>query len=284
MGQLTEPEFQAEVDNVKEGLTHQLGNKINHFHFGKIYYQDILQDKQSEVFTAMQNENKLDWLDLRQFILFGFSDAASLEYRAILPGSEYEQAQERILAALDEAYHQMTTPIQPVVILAQSLGSHLISNYLWDSQQARTSGGIWSGDRQHGVAKGSAQDNFRRLKTLKVLYTTGCNIPLFVAGKRPIQAVKTRTEGYDFTWYNYYDRDDVLGWPLRPLGHFFGTSEFGTVYSEAVTEDIELNVNAGLTDWLTESWNPLSHRHYWEDAEIIAALASHLDQLLSAAG
>jgi hypothetical protein len=34
------------------------------------------------------------------------------------------------------------------------------------------------------------QSDFRKLKTLKRLYITGCNIPIFVAGHRPILPIR----------------------------------------------------------------------------------------------
>ena len=53
--------------------------------FKPIYYQGLLQKKQEKVFTTMKNRAELDWLTLRRFLLFGFSDAAGLEYRAAVP-------------------------------------------------------------------------------------------------------------------------------------------------------------------------------------------------------
>ncbi|MDX1521978.1 MAG: hypothetical protein R3264_10155 [Anaerolineae bacterium] len=281
MGELFEAEFQAQVEQIVRTLRDDLSNPIEFVHVGRIFYQDILQNRQVEVFQRLQAEGNLDWLALREFLLFGFSDAASLEYRAYEPGSEYEQAQLRILAALDAAYEALSGPNQPVVIMAQSLGSHIISNYLWDAQTAAPTQGVWRPDGPASTPLNADHDNFRRLKTLKFILTTGCNIPIFTAGKRSIQAVKTRSDGYDITWHNYYDADDVLGWPLRPLGQFFNPAGEGSAYNEAVDQDIEMNVRGGLLDWATESWNPLSHRNYWRDGRIIQALAAQVDALLS---
>ena len=44
----------------------------------------------------------IDWVGLRQFLLYGFSDAASLEFKKQEPASPYFQAQEVILKLLDK--------------------------------------------------------------------------------------------------------------------------------------------------------------------------------------
>ncbi len=70
--------------------------------------------------------------------------------------------------------------------------------------------GIRSNGRQWEAPRRSEKDNFRRFKTLRHLYTTGCNIPFFVTGlgRDNIKAVKTTTSGYHIQWFNYYDEDD----------------------------------------------------------------------------
>ena len=63
-------------------------------------------------------------------------------------------------------------------------------------------------------------------------------------------------------WDNYFDEDDVLGYPLKPIG---------ASYDKAVNRDIA--INAGT--WLT-SWNPLSHEGYWTDDDLISPTARRI--------
>ncbi len=44
----------------------------------------------------------------------------------------------------------------------------------------------------------------------------GCNIPIFIVGKKKIQAIKPSAEGH-----HYDDKDDVLDWSLQPLDDFY---------------------------------------------------------------
>ncbi len=262
------------ADELEEELLSELGSAHwDRVYFKPIYYQGLLQKKQETVFNTMKNRAELDWLALRRFLLYGFSDAAGLEYRSAEPNSLYEQTQGIIFGVLNEAFDKLGQTAKPVVIICQSLGGHVLSNYLWDSQMTNATRGIWSNGRLWGAPRGSEKDNFRRLKTLRFLYTTGCNIPIFVTGlgRDNIRAIKTTTSGYDIRWFNYNDEDDPLGWPLKPLS---------TSYGHAVRRDIRVNAGGSFLGHLTHSWNPLSHTRYWRDREIVRPLARHLKGLL----
>ena len=57
--------------------------------------------------------------------------------------------------------------------------------------------------------------------------------------------------GLEGEWVNFYDRDDILGYPLRPID---------PAYEKAVKEDIEVNSGG-----VAMSWNPLSHGGYFSN-------------------
>jgi hypothetical protein len=157
-----------------------------------------------------------------------------------------------------------------VLLIAQSLGCQVMSNYLWDAQKQTSRRGVWRAPR---TRRGTPLDDFLRLKTLRYFYTTGCNIPIFLAGfpEKDIRAVKVNSGGYAFRWKNYYDPDDVLGWPLRPLS---------PSYDQAVYEDVPISAGGSLLGHLAYSWNTLSHLRYWQDDEVLKPLAADLEALL----
>lgn len=64
----------------------------------------------------------------------------------------------------------------------------------------------------------------------------------------------------DFQWVNFYDRDDLLGWPLRPLGGRF----------EEIVQDEERNKIGSL---LT------SHVKYWKHDELNEEIAGKILEL-----
>ena len=220
--------------------------------------------RKQRVLSASAAANDLDWMRIRKFLMFGFSDAAGLERRADEPGMLYEQAQNRIFAALETARNALADASNPVVMIAQSLGGHVLSNYLWDAQAQQPGRGIW----KNSPPTGTPADDFQRLKTMRRFFTTGCNIPVIVAGleEADIRSVSAQGNGYDFEWHNFFDKDDVLGWPLKPLSQS---------YAQAVVEDHEINAGSLLT-----SWSPLSHTKYWGDRDFLQPTVTAIESLL----
>ncbi len=231
-------------------------------HFDHIYYQDILQEPQIEYFDQVRDD--VDSRKLRKFLLYGFSDAGGLEYSRTIPDSAYGKVQERIFEKLGQAFAAVESPDAPVVIIAQSLGCQVLSNYIWDAMRDPAPDyGIWK-NGHNGLT--DPDINFRRLQTLRVLVTTGCNIPIFIAGLPREQRIPIDRPNDNFVWENYYDEDDALGWPLQALSDGYN----------ALVRDAEVNVGNIFT-----SWNPLSHTGYWTDKDVQRPLAAHLESLLA---
>ena len=274
------------AQDLERALKRRLRNRWDSVLFRPVHYQKILQDNQDRVWKAMQTRN-LDWTRLRRFVLFGFSDATGIERNAASPGSPYTKVQQIIRDELREIRDLTDDPDLPVVVIAQSLGGHVISNYIWDAQkEARQKAmtatrGVWAraessapddggNDRVDAeTANAGAVDAFLRLKTLRFLYTTGCNIPIFVGSfpEEKIVPVATSEYGYDFKWKNFFDDDDVLGWPLKPLSE---------AYRNAVSFDKRVNAGGVLTNW-----NPFSHGRYWADDQLLRELVADVEGLVA---
>ena len=78
------------ADKLKRELKKELPtDHWRRIHIESIYFQDVLQKNQNDVFKRMLNK-ELEWTKLRKFVLFGFSDAAAFERKAHLKGSVYE--------------------------------------------------------------------------------------------------------------------------------------------------------------------------------------------------
>ena len=281
MGDISSLEFDGQVADFKSRVEKLMSPDLHtQVHYCPIFFQDIFQRQQNKVFQKMLAAGKFDckWRWLRKFLLYGFSDAAGYESRSYVAASEYERVQERIRDAIDTACELVGDDGADIVMIAQSLGGQLLSNYIWDAQQAkgRIRAGIWRSDYRGNGSVSAQREAARRLKTLRYFLTTGCNIPIFIAGKSKIQAIKPDAEGYHFEWHNYYDKDDVLGWPLRPLGAFYDAHslDVDASYREAVV-DHRINVGNILI-----SWTPLSHRYYWSDNAFIKPTAAMIEGLL----
>lgn len=245
--------------DLEDELKKRLGNDWTRISFQNVQYAPILQKPQKKLWRDMitTEENDIDSTKLRQFFLYGFGDAGSLEYSGRNDKVTYLKVQKQIQTALKHAYLDFDKDnSKPVVIIAQSLGCQVISNYLWDAQK----------DKNIFENTDSIDPNlldFLRLKSLKQLVTTGCNIPLFIGGIKNRQCFGKPND--QFKWDNYYDPDDVLGWPLKQLGPSFN-----------IVNDHDINAGGVLT-----SWNPFSHGKYWSDSDVIRPLANTLMNFLT---
>jgi hypothetical protein len=259
-------------------LKKKLNGRFDGVSVHRVYYQSLLQANQSAVWEACKDS--VDYHGLRKFFLFGLADAAGLETGKDAPQSVYELAQREIAHNLLAA-RDAVGPDGPVIAIAQSLGGQVLSSYIYDAQKAIKAragtpnghypgAGMW---QRHYVEDGTWSDDklaFASGATLHTLFTTGCNIPIFVAAHKRMSIIPIDEPNKRFEWHNYYDPDDVLGWPLQPLANG---------YNELV-QDHAINSGRGLIDWALKSWNPLSHTTYWTDGNAIDALAQALGDCL----
>jgi hypothetical protein len=265
--------------SLKERLDAKLWSQMNSVAFCPIYYQEILQPNEAEIWNRSQRTGGLHYDDLRKFFLFGFADAAGLENRKELPASVYEDAQIEIARTMLKARNDMGGD-GPVIVIAQSLGCQVFSSYIYDAQKASkgmASIGIWrnidlfSEEITNSVRPLTSEEkSFLAGDTIVGLVTTGCNIPIFVAAHKRMAIIPIEPPTPQFKWLNFYDPDDVLGWPLQPLSDGYAK----------LVKDHRINAGHGLIKWLV-SWTPMSHGGYWEDDDVLKPLTSLLKEGLS---
>ena len=264
------------ADEITAELQKRLRDKFAGLHVGSVYYQEILQANEEKVWNRLPRRVK--WDELRKFLLYGFADAAGLENGKDALNSVYSSAQALLAKELNSTL-QTLGPDGTVVILAQSLGCQVVSCYFWDAIKYRSGkrvvNGIWQDIRQFepmisgGKTLDPSEISFLQGSSFRHFLTTGCNIPIFVAAHPGANILPIRPNDV-FSWHNYYDRYDILGWPL---------SDLSTEYSEVVF-DHQVNAGSGVFGWLLKSWNPLSHGQYWGDDEILDPLESALREYL----
>ncbi len=134
----------------------------------------------------------------------------------------------------------------PLVAVAHSLGSVILSDFLYDVQ----AGGDPSAfARRYGL-------------DLRALFTIGSPLALYALRYPHLGFDRPLTLPAGGTWINVLYRADVIAYPLRP------TSE---AYSSAVTQDWTLS--ARFWNW---SWTPAAHLAYWNDGRFVARVAEQL--------
>ncbi len=183
------------------------------------------------------------WTILRRFLLYSFSDPATYAHDPSKPDSIYNRVHDEIATKL-QALHDALDPDGRIIVVAHSLGAYVLSNYVWDAQRP-----LRLGDPAAEAALLASAD-YRGIKSIARVLTAAPNIALFVAGLQKVQPIKKPAD--DFEWHSFYDKDDVLGWPLRPLP----VGDEGS-YADLVTIERPINVGG-----FWASWNPLSHTKY----------------------
>jgi len=256
------------ADDMRRALSHRMGAGFVNVDVHSVYYQHLLKPNELDVWNRTRERATVRYEQLRKFILFGFADAAGLENRKEYDNSVYEQAQMEIARAL-LAILATRGPDTPIVLLAHSLGCQVMSSFIYDAQKRAGGGavaaGIWKPGRMADSLT-AEQRKFLQCGTVRSFVTTGCNIPVFVSAHQRMDVKPIIKPNPGFTWLNLYDPDDALGWPLQPLEGGY----------ETLVEDRVVNAGQGILDFMTKSWNPLSHTAYWTDDEVIKPLASLL--------
>ena len=250
-----EPGFAKELC---DELGERLGDAAERVAWKEVYWQDVLEPRELAYFDrARRAPNELDYTKLRRFVLTALGDAVAYQQVGSRHNTAYRDIHARVEERLAELHEEVGLRTVPLVVVAHSLGAHIMSNYIWDLQ--------------HGG--GADRSTFERMRSLAGLVTFGCNIPLFgfayekvvpikFPGPRLSPALKRKAR-----WLNFYDPDDVLGYPLKPIN---------AAYRKVVSRDIPINVGGVLS-----AWNPASHGKYWTDNDLTKPVARFLGTLLA---
>jgi hypothetical protein len=226
--------------------------------FQPVHWAPVLEAREAELWAALTGSHRLDVAFLRKFLISAFGDA--LAYNQRQPNDTYRHIHAIIHKSIRELRDgPFEGQDRPLAIIAHSLGCHIISNYIWDRQRGRPPD--YYGDTKLG-----------RMETLAGLVTFGCNLPLFTLAHEPVVAIQFPPPDLDSDlkplarWDNYYDRDDVFAFPLKPLS---------PSYARSVTADHEINAGfPGLAQ------TAAAHTGYWTDNSFTTPVAEMLARLL----
>ena len=220
-----------------------------------IYWAEIIQDLQDELgSTNRLNLGRLsNPLNIRNFLFHYLGDA--IAYSA----SGSKKINEKIYTVFAETLKilaQEAAEKAPLCIIGHSLGGVIASDYIWDLQKGNPIITIGNTALEQG-------------ETLTLFYTLGTQIAIWSIShqdfgepiKVPSPKLGNHYSGLRGEWINFYDKDDVLGYPVQKIN---------PAYSQVV---IDREVNAGN---IFTSWNPLSHNGYWKDDEVIEPIAKAL--------
>lgn len=223
----------------------------------RIFWADILDSRQLEYLRNAERMGDLDFKSLRKFIVTALGDAGAYQKVESSSNTTYEQIHDRIADAVNNLYEtRLDSKPKPLIVMAHSLGGHIMSNYIWDMQHL----------------KDSSLSSFERMEKLAGMITFGCNIPLFTFAHSKVEPIKFPGSKLSAElkkkakWLNFYDPDDVLGYPLKAIN---------ADYRKVVSKDIPINVGGIAT-----SWNPMAHNGYWTDNDFTKPVAQYISKFV----
>ncbi|MDH4566632.1 hypothetical protein E8E95_08065 [Pseudomonas sp. BN414] len=240
------------------GLRKRLGVEAEDVAFQSLYWASVL-DKRELAYLEKLEQEPVRWRWMRRMVTLFLGDASGYRKVSQAYDNTYEQVHQCVRNGLN-ALRAKVGPNTPLVVLAHSLGGHIISNYIWDQQKLN-------------ATPSCPRDPFLAMETLACLVTFGCNIPLFTFAYDPVQPIRFPGHCLDerltraARWLNVYAPADLLGYPLRPVQG----------YAAVVHEDRPLAVGS----WFRRH-TPLSHLEYWNDARFQDYIARHLRDMLNA--
>lgn len=228
--------------------------------FQEIYWGDLVKDQQQAFLKNANYKNDLTYMNLRE--LFVDHLGAALAYRT----SMYDTIHQRVKENLGRlcAHRRVDPENTPLVVVAHSFGSVIMSDYIYDMQK-----------KQAETAKGSIDgiSALEQFNTLAGVITFGTPMALYslqqdssfakpinIVGSALPEKIQERVK-----WTNYYDKDDIIAYPLKGINE---------TYNSLVEGDYEINVGSAAT-----SWNPACHNGYWEDKDFYKPVAAYFAEL-----
>jgi len=229
--------------------------------FQSVFWSSIFETEQRKLWDRVQIGEGLDYNFLRRFVVELLADAVAYQ-----PASVGDQNYDKVHALLSQCLNSLQEKAgahAPLCVISHSLGSVIASNYFYDLQRKQKSIGKFTRRYMDDTPLENGE-------TLALFYSLGSPLALWTLRYNnfgdpiivPPPSIQKYYPTIDGEWLNFYDKDDILAYPLKGLNH---------KYQNAVTKDVEVNVGGLLT-----SWNPFSHIKYDTDHSVIDRIVDGL--------
>lgn len=226
-----------------------------------VWWASVFAEREEELKQKLVGAPyNLRYTELREFMIHYLADAVA--YQPLESGDQNYEAVHRTISKQLNRLSTEAGADAPLCVISHSLGSVIASNFFYDLQYARRKPEIVNPDSA-----------LERGDTLSLFYSCGSTLPLwslrYATFDKPIQVpskdFSAKYPDIPGEWINFYDKDDVLGYPLKSVH---------PEYDKAVSEDRDVNVGT-----LIDSWNPLCHNGYLTSSKVITPIAEGLHNL-----
>jgi len=232
--------------------------------FKPVFWAPVMQTQAAKLKQRMGDAD-VDVVGLWRSLLIDFVGDA-LAYQPTPIGHQIYDGIHRAFADALRHLAEEAGPTAPLTIVAHSLGTVIASNYIYDLQQDSLLRRLIP----NAVREAMTGTPLELGETLVSFYTMGSPLPIWslryghfgAPVMIPSHKLGRHYAGLSGEWVNFYDKDDVIGFPLKAIND---------VYNVAVTQDREVNVGNAST-----SRTPFSHLGYWRDSDVIDPIAQAL--------
>ncbi|MBX9588473.1 MAG: hypothetical protein K2X43_04155 [Hyphomonadaceae bacterium] len=221
-------------DDMQKALRRRLPESIE-VAFAAVFWGDIVRNRQNVFLDDAIRAGIVD-TSFRRFVVQGLGDAAAYQKTQQRKNSAYYEIQERVrreINNLDQPGHER----RPLIIVAHSLGCHIVSSFAWDLNKVKQQPPAQLSGEDRLILQ-DATTPFRLLDTFAGFVTLGSNMPLFTFTFGPARvfpitsappgmlpafpgrALDNATAG-KARWLNFYSPNDLLGYPLKPLNNLY---------------------------------------------------------------
>lgn len=231
-----------------------------------IWWAPVLKSTEDALWEKAARGGPLAYHQLRRFLISAGADA--IAYQPI-PGHReiYDEIHAIMARALKALAHEAGADA-PLCVISHSLGTIIASNYYYDLCHHRPQFG-----KQliaQSVLREIDETPLEKGHTLAHFYTLGSPIAIWslrymnfgIPMPFPPLQLTEKHPAIQPEWVNFYDKDDVIGFPLRTINE---------AYARTVTADLQVNIGDRMS-----FWNPASHMGYWTDRDIILPIADAL--------
>lgn len=251
---------------LKDRFAREIGNEIkdpaSDLAILPVYWAPVLQGAEEELWKRMKRAGELDFTTLRRFLVDFAADAIAYQPTP---------TDRRIYDGIHETFAEILNRLAveagqkaPLCVIAHSLGSVIASNYFYDLQHPERS------LIARNVKRRIGNTPLERGKTFALFYTLGSPIAIWslrydnfgVPIAVPSPELSKYYPNLKGEWVNFYDEDDVIGYPLKTLN---------AAYRKVIKADRQINAGG-----LLSSWNPASHLGYWTDNDVTKPIAEEL--------
>lgn len=258
------------IDSILATIAKQNANYAQYIHFAYVDYHSGFDAVQRENLQRIESSvlGKIRGF-LRKFIYFNIADNFTYTYEKENPQGAYQSIQRSICEQLTDLEQDLGGADAPVMLLASSFGTQVVHDYILDQQRY-----------MHFWKEGLPGGKLAQLKQLRVLITCGTTIALHYSG---ISAARTfRKPHPSFEWFNFFDQQDSMGWPLATLSGTGGGD--AAALAQGLFQDVlseEKIVKAG------PFWGkgllgltPATHFSYWKNKTVLNKIVEKVDEIL----